>query len=166
MQQNVANENETGGASKCPTCRGKIEINKIIDYVTFRNVYMPDPTIAVDEEMTSENSDSSDDGEFHFESATIDVGIKGDLGCFIVSDDIETEDEKEFINSYDDGEAEQAQKNPNYMEEKKRRGKVRKGKKEFSSKQYIFIAILKKGLLNQLRGVENICDIFAGTSSL
>jgi hypothetical protein len=105
---------------------------------------MPDPTTAADEEMTSENSDSSNNGESHSESATIDVGIKGDLRCFIVPDNIETEDEKESINSYNNSEAEQAPKNPNYKEEKKRRSKARKGKKESSSKQHISIAMLKK----------------------
>jgi SNF2 family DNA or RNA helicase len=145
MLQNT--RNEAGGALKCPTCRGKIETDKIIDYATFKNAHMPDPATAADEEMTSDDSDSSDDGESDFELATQnDVDIKGDLRGFIVPDDIEMEDEKEHINSYDEGEAEQAPENsnPNYKKEKERRSKDRKGRKESSSKQHISIAMLKK----------------------
>ena len=160
MLQNVAAGNEAGGASKCPTCRGKIEANKIIDYATFKKVYMPDPNAAEDE-TASENSDNSDDdsqtdSDSETESES-DEDNDGNLKNFIVPDDYETEDEEEADDgggNDDDDEIEEAPRKsksksrskpkskPKKMEEQRRR-KVRKGKKK-ESKKHISIAMLKK----------------------
>jgi SNF2 family DNA or RNA helicase len=147
MQQNVANGDEAGGASKCPSCRGKIEMNKIIDYATFKKVHMPDPA-AVDEETANENSDSSnDDSETASDSETeSNEDSDGDMRNFVVPDDIETEDEEEDVDGDADDEVEKAPKKPKEeSKEEKRRRKAKKGKKKASnSKKHVSIAMLKK----------------------
>ena len=154
-QANVANGEEGGAGIKCPSCRGKIEMNKIIDYATFKQVHMPDPA-ADGEETASENSDSDDDEsdtESNTESeSSDDADDNGDLRNFIVPDtafdeiEDENEDGDDLIEDGDgDDEAERPPKRKSKAKKKeeKRRRKVKKGKRK-EKKAHLSLSMLKK----------------------
>ena len=155
-QQNLADGNENGGASRCPTCRGDLSMNKIIDYATFKKVHNPD-RIADDEETAGEDSDSdSDESETDSETESEDdIDEKGNLADFIVADDEiddgetadeddalegeEGDDEADFVpNDKSKGKAKAKSKSMG-----KRRAKDKKGKKK-EKKEHLSIAMLKK----------------------
>ena len=147
--QNLADGNENGGGSKCPTCRGNLSMNKIIDYVTFKKVHMPDPA-ADDEETASEDSES-DDTETDSDSED-EINSNGDLNDFIVPDDedVETADEDDAAEG-DEGDDE-ADFVPNLKSKRKAKAKSKskgerrpkdKGKKQ-AIKEHVSIAMLKK----------------------
>lgn len=84
VQDNIADGHEGGAHIKCPTCRGKLDPEKLIDYNTFKKVHDPD---AVDgDEAGSEISVDSDDETESDEDD--DVVSNGDLRDFIVPDDL------------------------------------------------------------------------------
>lgn len=154
----MADGNENGGASKCPTCRGPLAMNKVIDFVTFKKVHNPDPTVD-DEETASEASDS-DESETESETESEDdVDSDGDLRDFIVRDDVEdetaNEDDDEVRGEEGDDEAEfdlgakskskgkgKATAKPKSKSKGKRHAKD-KNKKE-KKKEHLSIAMLKK----------------------
>jgi SNF2 family DNA or RNA helicase len=145
-QQNLADGNENGAASKCPTCRGSLSMNKIIDYMTFKRVHNPDP----DEDDGETTSESSDDSETESEAESEDdVDDNGDLRNFIVNDDVEDEtaDEEDSIEGDEgDDEADYAP-NAKYKQQekkKKRSSRDKKGKKPEKKKEHVSIAMLKK----------------------
>lgn len=57
QDQAIQEGNETGGSAKCPTCRGRIIMNRVIDYQTFKNVYMPGDK---DDEVSAEEEESNE----------------------------------------------------------------------------------------------------------
>jgi len=84
-QDGIADGNEGGGQAKCPSCRGRLEANKVIDYKSFNKVH--NPQVVDDDETASEASDSNDDeteSETEDESED-DIDSDGDLRGFIVS---------------------------------------------------------------------------------
>lgn len=149
-QQNLADGNENGGTSKCPTCRGPLSMTKIIDYMTFKKVHNPDP--AEDDDETASESSDSDDSETESEAESEDdVDRNGNLKDFIVSDDIddETADEDDSVEGDEgDDEADYAPKDkpkPSKPSKKKkeRRPRDKKGKKPHK-KEHVSLAMLKK----------------------
>mgnify|MGYP003634235794 CR=1 FL=1 len=104
-QQNVAEGGEGDNHLKCPTCRGPLSMDKVIDYSVFKQVHAPE---GGDEETARENRDSEDDSETESETdsdsaSDSEVDDGGDLKGFVVPDDIEdTEDEAEENNDADD----------------------------------------------------------------
>jgi hypothetical protein len=90
QQEAIAEGNEAGDA-KCPTCRGKVDMKKIIDYETFKKVHMGDKDglVAEDDETQSEGDDDSiDDSSDTDSSATeSDDGSDEDIRKFVVPDD-------------------------------------------------------------------------------
>jgi SNF2 family DNA or RNA helicase len=131
--QNLADGNENGGGSKCPTCRGNLSMNKIIDYVTFKKV-----------DDTETDSDSEDE-----------INSNGDLNDFIVPDDedVETADEDDAAEG-DEGDDE-ADFIPNLKSKRKAKAKSKakskskgerrpkdNGKKK--AKEHVSISMLKK----------------------
>lgn len=157
-RQNVAN-GEEGGVIKCPSCRGTIDMKKIIDYSTFKKIHMPEPD--ANDEMGSEISDSDEDSsesESDDETASeSDADKNGDLRGFIVPDTFLEETESE--NEEDDdpiededgademersqGSLQKKSKLKNRRREDKRRQKAKKGKRK-EKKQTFTIATLKK----------------------
>ncbi|KAG9231581.1 SNF2 family N-terminal domain-containing protein [Amylocarpus encephaloides] len=98
-QTDVINGEEAGGGTKCPSCRGKVDMNKIIDYATFKKAHLPNPN----EDGQAQNSDhgktdDSDSDDSESESDVDDVDGDGDLRDFIVPDEI---DEEEHTNASD-----------------------------------------------------------------
>ncbi len=98
QQEAIAEGNESGDA-KCPTCRGKIDMKKIIDYETFKKVHMgeKDDLAAEDNESQSEDDgDSIDESSGTESSATqSDDGSDEDIRKFVVPDD--------YVSSADEG---------------------------------------------------------------
>lgn len=149
----MADGNEGGGASKCPTCRGNLSMNKIIDYSTFKKVHNPDP-VADDEETTSEDSDSDDSETDSETESEDDVNSNGDLDDFVVPDDVEddeTADEDDAVEGEEgDDEADFV---PNTKSKGKAKAKVKskskgngraKDKKGKKKEKHVSIALLKK----------------------
>ncbi len=94
------NAEDGQNTARCPTCRGSINMNRCIDYETFKDVHMGgDGARITESEDVSEDSDDSgdtddssgfsdgDDGD-----DAIDVDRNGNIRNFIVADD-EVEDE-------------------------------------------------------------------------
>lgn len=89
QQEAIAEGNEAGDA-KCPTCRGKVDMKKIIDYETFKKVHMgeKDDIAAEDENQSEDDGDSIDDSSDTDSSATeSDDGSDEDIRKFVVPDD-------------------------------------------------------------------------------
>lgn len=83
---------------KCPNCRGKIVLAKIIDHNAFKKAHMPDMVNAeeADDESASgsdsdSDSDSSDDDEEDTDDPTLGGFVVND---HVVSDETESEDEE------------------------------------------------------------------------
>jgi hypothetical protein len=111
QQEAIAEGNEAGDA-KCPTCRGKVDMKKIIDYETFKKVHMDQKEdLAADEdELQSEDDGESIDDSSDTESSATesDDGSDEDIRNFVVPDDYvsaaeesaeEEEEEEEEANS-------------------------------------------------------------------
>lgn len=166
-QQHVADGDEGAGTFKCPSCRAKIEKNKIIDYTTFKKVHMKDPAAADIEETASMASDSDDDSSDESESETEsgdDVNGNGDLRDFVVPDEIEDEEEENDSADWLPGKKEESgsvarapkkKKSKSKGKEKEDRGKTkRKGEKpeRKQGRQHVSIAMLKKEASKSAKG--------------
>lgn len=160
IQQNQADGNEAGGALKCPTCRGQIDLKKIIDFATFKKVHMPDQVSQkdiVDVDESSETESGTDSDSTSETESEDDADGNGDLRDFIVPDDVEdTEDEED--NDGDDGddgddEAEAApkRKSKSKKAKKDKHQKSKKGKKK-EEKKHISLAVLKKEASTSIAG--------------
>lgn len=98
---------EGGHGAKCPECRQPLDTKKIIDYRSFKKVFMPedaeaDESAAVKEEVDADadSDDSSDEGDD--DDGDDDVDSQGDLREFVVADNYieeasDAEDEAERI---------------------------------------------------------------------
>jgi hypothetical protein len=90
QQEAIAEGNEAGDA-KCPTCRGKVDMKKIIDYETFKKVHIGDRDglAAEDDETQSEGDDDSIDDSSDTDSIATesDDGSDEDIRKFVVPDD-------------------------------------------------------------------------------
>ncbi|KAI9743819.1 MAG: hypothetical protein M1818_002553 [Claussenomyces sp. TS43310] len=92
-QQGLADGNEAA-AAKCPTCRGKIDPQKIIDYETFKTVHLADKTMAVvDSDDSSTADDCDSDSDMETEDSSDDDIDEADLDDFVVPDNCLSEDE-------------------------------------------------------------------------
>ncbi|KAI9835451.1 MAG: hypothetical protein M1819_002369 [Sarea resinae] len=69
--------------AKCPSCRGKIEPKKVIEYNVFKQVHMPDPTTEAKQADVEEDADS----ETESEDDDTDESDTSSLDGFIVDDD-------------------------------------------------------------------------------
>ena len=72
---------------KCPNCRGKIVLNKIIDHNSFKKAHMPElfPDEEADVEVDEESSSDSDSGSESDREEEMDDPT---LGGFVVDDDV------------------------------------------------------------------------------
>jgi SNF2 family DNA or RNA helicase len=152
----LADGNENGSTSKCPTCRGALAMNKVIDYVTFKKVHNPEPG-AEDVETASEASDS-DDSETESEAESEDdVDSDGDLRDFIVPDDVEDSTADEDDGAEAEAEAEEGDDEAEFVPKAKSKDKSKakaksksksKGKRpakdKKEKKEHLSIAMLKK----------------------
>jgi SNF2 family DNA or RNA helicase len=83
QQEAIVDGNEAGDA-KCPTCREKVDLKKIIHYKTFRKVHMGKK----DDLAAEDDSDSTDNSSDTDSSATeSDNGFDEDIRKFVVPDD-------------------------------------------------------------------------------
>ena len=117
---------------KCPNCRGKIALSKIIDHNAFKKAHMPElvcaeaASLEADEESASDtdsDGDSEDDGEEDTDDPT--------LGGFVVDDSVvtdETGSEDEEAEGYRKGKTpfEKSSSKPT----KPKKGKKSKGKEK------------------------------------
>lgn len=105
-QEGINNgQDNAQGTAKCPTCRGKIDSAKIIDYETFKQVHMKgkETAPADDDDDTasdvSEDDDSIDCDSSNTESDTeSEADSDGDIRGFIVPDDYISEEEDSELN--------------------------------------------------------------------
>ena len=95
--QAIANGDDGGNSVKCPQCRGKVVLSKVIDFEIFKKVYLSEqaPNDLPDkiQAFKNEDSDTEDDSEESDDSD--DSG--SDLGGFIVNDDAENEESEDDI---------------------------------------------------------------------
>lgn len=94
--QAIANGDGEGNNNdlRCPSCRGKVVLNKVISHDAFKQAFMPELSgnqeddltrIGLDDsDSTTDDSDSGDDED--------DADADGDLGDFVVDDDVVVED--------------------------------------------------------------------------
>ncbi|RDW66946.1 hypothetical protein BP5796_09695 [Coleophoma crateriformis] len=132
--QNMANGEEDGGNTKCPTCRGKVDPARIIDYDAFKRAHMPELGKEMkldidDDETASEHSDSDDSDTASETDSESDINDAGDLRDFVVSDDMEDD----TSNSDDENEAKPKKESKSEKKERKCRrkgkGKAKDGEK-------------------------------------
>ncbi|KAG4430417.1 hypothetical protein IFR05_014107 [Cadophora sp. M221] len=145
-QQNVAEGNDGGNQLRCPTCRGVLAKNKVIDHSTFIKAHKPAPE---EEQETASESDSDDESETVSED---NEDSDGDLRGFVVPDGIEDTDDEEGDGA-DDGEADVAPKKTNSKGKGNRKEKRRKSKgKKPEKKAHLSIAMLKKEATKTVAG--------------
>ena len=108
--QAIANGDGEGNNNdvRCPTCRGKIVMTKVINHDAFKQAHMPEISGNEPDSLTGiglDDSDDSDDSTDDSDSddAEDDTDAKGNLKDFIVDDDAEEEDS---ITDDDESEAE------------------------------------------------------------
>lgn len=160
--ENAANGEEVrtpGG--KCPECRGKIEMNKVIDYASFKKVYKPDPSKHEPEPAEDDSNDTDTDSDSDSEAEEDDANSDGDLRNFIVPDAIEddtTDEEDNLIKNDEDEEDEEDEPENDDAEDVSRKSKLKtkreafkrqkkgKGKQKAKKpkKEHLSIAMLKK----------------------
>lgn len=93
FDQAIAN-GEDSTSAKCPTCRGAVDLKKIIDYDTFKRAHMPNS------ESLMSNADDTDDGDSDSYDSDSDSELEeadenGNIRDFIVPDDYETSSEED-----------------------------------------------------------------------
>lgn len=89
---------------KCPSCRGKLDVKKIIDYQTFKQVHMERGAGVTDDKSTESDSDCDSISDFSGteNSETESSFSDQDIGDFIVPDGYSSSDEKgEDTDGYD-----------------------------------------------------------------
>jgi SNF2 family DNA or RNA helicase len=154
-QDGIADGNEGGGQAKCPSCRGKLEANKVIDFKSFNKVHNPQAGDGGDDDEAASEASSDDDTDSETEDETEDdADSDGDLRDFVVPDDIEeTEDEDEAADEDDnegDDEAEvepkpkKSSKSGKKSAKGKKKDKKGKGKAKKEKKPHLSLAMLKK----------------------
>jgi len=150
---NIAAGNEGESAAKCPTCRGKVDMNKLINYSTFVKVYKPEEAkedniteVDSDDDDTSNSESDSDDDEISDDESDMDV--RGNLRGFIVPDtslsDLEDEDNAANDIKDDEDDAPHKKKSKPKKKKKDKRSKIREGKRPAKkSKKGLTMAKLK-----------------------
>ena len=135
---------------KCPNCRGKIILTKVIDHNAFKRVYLPElmPNGLLDDVEdsqadveTTDESDSDDDEDEDEEDDEVDS--KGNLLNFVVRDDFDEDssETEEGNASYTSGKL-SGKKSSSSMKAKKRNKGKGKAKEKKPPKQTL--AELKK----------------------
>jgi SNF2 family DNA or RNA helicase len=150
LQNQQQDGNEADAILKCPTCRGKIDLKKIIDYATFKKVHKPDEASKNDDNavIDDDGTESETDSNSSLASATEsedDADRNGDLRDFVVPDDIEdTDEEKGDAGDDGDDEAEvPKRKSKSKKAKKNKRQKTKKGKDKKEKKSHVSLAMLK-----------------------
>jgi hypothetical protein len=156
IQQNQAEGNEAGGALKCPTCRSPIDLNRIIDYATFKKVHMPDKVSEQDLFVADEGSETESDSDSSSETESEDdVDGNGDLRNFIVPDDVEDTEDEDDDEHGDEGDDEaEGPPKPKAKSKKAKKDKHRKSKKGKKKEEtkHISLAVLKKAASTSAAG--------------
>lgn len=153
--------NQEGGDAKCPTCRGKINLKQIIDYVAFKRVHMPEDKPKVEEldDDESDNSKTDSDGDSEEDISDDDLP---DLKDFVVPDDVDDDDETQ---SEDNGESSKKPKlktktaaakktKKNKVKGKKQKTKRRNVKGKGKAKEIIPHTSLAKLKKDSIRSIE------------
>lgn len=160
-QQGLVDGLEGAAGARCPSCRGRIDPQKIINYEAFKQIHMPD------EEDAGKNGQGADGDETHseddeeLESDTESDGDEdelpnpeGDLRGFVVPDDYESGDEDEDGDDLDDLDAlasvprQPRQKKPRVTRKRDRKGKG----KANEDKKPVTLALLKKEAMRTTEG--------------
>ena len=107
--QAIANGDGEGNSNdvKCPTCRGKIVLTKVINHDAFKQAHMPELSGDQADDLTGiglDDSDESDDSADDSDSGD-DVDSNGDLKDFIDDDDVKdeesnTDDDESAVEGY------------------------------------------------------------------
>lgn len=141
-------------SAKCPTCRGKIDNAKIIDYETFKQVHMKGKETAANaDDDESESEDDEDNESIDCDSLDSDSDAEseadsdGDIRGFIVPDDYVSEaeeDDDDENQSEDEDEVHKSNLNTDVKKEErdvKREERVKREVKDDDSDDEDFIDI-------------------------
>ncbi|QSZ37141.1 hypothetical protein DSL72_009235 [Monilinia vaccinii-corymbosi] len=155
----VAQGNDEGGATiKCPSCRGKLDMTKLIDYRIFKKAHMPPSELEEENEIEDSSgvSDDDTDSDSETDSDYDDVDESGNLNGFIVPDDIADHEAEQGDDEIDhlDMEAPKSKsksktKTKTKAKEKRKKGK---GKQVEKHKQHLSIAMMKKEASRSIAG--------------
>lgn len=160
IQQNVAAGNDGGSNARCPTCRGDLVKEKVIDYAAFKKVHKPDVEDPIGVEIASDDSDDDSDTGSNADNdeeteAADDADEHGNMEGSIArnnSHKIEEADKKNPANE-EDGKLKFAsgpskrQSQPKDMskgKEKDEKRKLNPKGKQPAAKKHLSIAMLKK----------------------
>jgi SNF2 family DNA or RNA helicase len=115
---------------KCPECREKFDQNKVIDYPTFKRVYLPEDC----KEEGTKDEDGTEDGSCSDTDSDTDSDSDDDLDGFIVPDGVEDDEDEEYAavkkqeGNEDEGDEAGVERKPAVRASKKGRKKKGKGK--------------------------------------
>lgn len=97
FDQAIANDEDSTSA-KCPTCRGAVDLKKIIDYETFQRAHMPnsESLTSIADDIDDGDSDSFDsDSDSDSDSGLEEADENGNIRNFIVPDHYETSSDED-----------------------------------------------------------------------
>jgi len=151
--QAMANGEAEGTLSKCPECRSKLDPQKIIKYMSFKKVHMPeqyrddttDLLLGLGDEETDSETDSETDGDEDLED---DADSQGDLRDFIVDDDAKIEGDDDDVKDMvkDEIKDEDVSANEEFDNERTKMSRLKKKRhgKGKAKKPLKSLAVLKK----------------------
>ena len=132
--------------AKCPNCRGKIVLSKVIDLAAFKKVHMPelckDNALDEDPQAEVETTDESDSDDSDSDDEDDQVDTKGNLKDFIVDDDEPSVKDEETDD--DDGDFKTKAKPRKSVKKAKSKGKGKAVQTKSSSKTPKTLAQMKK----------------------
>lgn len=106
---NAATAGEDSHSVKCPECRQRIDVKKIVNYTVFRKIRLPDlcpeeeqDVVKKEEEDVDSETDSDSDDDDSDDDSDDDADSQGDLRDFIVGDDEEEDNDTDAASDGDD----------------------------------------------------------------
>lgn len=158
VQQGLVDGVEGATGARCPSCRGRIDPQKIINYEAFKQVHMPTEEDARknSQEVDGDETQSEDDEELVFETASDSdeaelPNLQGDLRGFVVPDDYESGDEVKAGDDLDVPDTLASLPRQKKPRSKGRRDRKGKGKAKEDRKP-VTLALLKKEAMRTAEG--------------
>jgi len=152
-QQNIQLGEEGGqGSARCPSCRGRIDVKKIIDYFTFKSIHQPNLECVADVDEDRDGDDSATDDEDEstsdFESDSESESDFPDLKDFIVPDDCSPDDTEHEVDDNASEKIEKKETSSKKKKKKKAKAKDRKGKGKEKERVVTMAQLKREAMMN------------------
>lgn len=150
-----AQGNDGAVAIKCPSCRGKLDMTKLIDYRAFKKAHLPLSEVEENDMDDFGDDDDNTDSDSDSDSDS-DVDENGNLNGFIVPDDVVDDESGQGDDQVDNlgmepSTSQSKSKSKIKTKDRSKKGKG-KGKEKKVEKQHLSIAMMKKDASRSIEG--------------